>query len=342
MPRRVAPPGGGRRAGSIVLACALALTATGARADDQPEEPDERSVPVLEPATEDPFIPAFPGSRAVRLRLESDIVPKTSIEDGNDVETYSGNARLRVALPVSERVGAQVIARYAATTYEFDGSTDLFGTGPRRGNPFDEFHDLSLRLQGSVALNDTGSLLLEGEEWSLLAEGRGFTRFERGAFSDGFGGGFALAVGYSIPKRLDVALGFEVGVSAGDKSLRVRPAGNIRLRVTDDLVLSTRGRGVQAQYRWSRRLELYAAWFQSGEGWRLENRRGLPGRLRWQDKQSRALAGIEWKAHPQLRLRLEGGAVITRELQVQSRDGDLSEVDGDPTGFLRFSLELRP
>lgn len=332
------------RAARAATGVAAALVALGGEATAQEpkaaQEPQVETVPVLEPPTEDRIIPVFPGSRAIRLRLESDIVPKSSIEDGNDVATYGANARLRVALPVSERVGVQVVARYGASVYEFDGATDPFGTGPRRGNPYDEFHDISLGLQGSVAVAD--SLLFEGEQWSLLAEARGLTRFESGAFQGGFGGGGAVAVGYRFPNRVDLAIGVEMGVGSGDRSFKVRPVGEIRVRLTDDLVVATRGRGVQAEYRLSRKLRLFAAWFQTGQGWRLENRRGVPGRLRLEDKQSRAVAGFEWRLHSQLRVRLETGAVLTRKLKVKSRDGTLSDVDGDPTGFVRFSLELRP
>ncbi len=299
-------------------------------------------MPSIEPQFEDRLIPAFPGSRAFRFRLGADYVPSSSTEDGTDVETWAPTARLRVAAPVTERLGVQLVTTYGVSSYDFEGSTDFFGTGPSRGNPFDEFHTVGMRLQGALDLNEDGWVFLEGERWSAFAEVGGATRFEGRAFDEGWHGGGAFALGYEIPKRLEIALGFEFGTGPGDRSVGIGPVGKIQWRVTDDLILSNRGRGVQVEYRFSRKATIFASWFRSGNTWRLRNRRGQPRRLTFEDKQQRASAGLQYRLHSQLRMRVEAGAVLDRKLEVDSSNGNLSELDGDPTGFLIVSFEARP
>ena len=162
--------------------------------------------PLEDEPTENLLIPAFPGSRAFQLRFESDFVPNASIDHKNEVSSYGPSTRLRIAGPVSERVGLQLVAKYGVHFYDFEGSTDFFATGRRSGDPFDELHEAGVRLQAAFNLNDDAHVFAPSETWSLFTEVGGGTRREGSAVDQGFVGGGALALGYELPKHLELAV----------------------------------------------------------------------------------------------------------------------------------------
>jgi len=185
--------------------------------------------------------------------------------------------------------------------------------------------------------------LFERERRSLLGELFGASRWEADAFAGGLLGGGGLALGYEFPGRLKIALGASVRTQLAESGVSIDPVFSVRWRVTRRLTLQSRGRGGEIGYEWSRDFRTYATAFRSGQSWRLERRRGVPGNTILSDQQLRCGLGLEWRPHSQLRLHLEIGAIATRTLEVDVRgQGTLSEIDASPSAYLVFALELRP
>jgi hypothetical protein len=313
-------------------------------ADEPAPEPQPRK-PVEQPDLVNLETPAFPGYRvrdAFRIRLGSGFLPAAGF-DHFDADLYQPSVRVRATAPLSKRSVLQLTARFLASLYAFDGVTDFFGTGPTSGDPFDDFFRASLVLQGGFRLNESRSLFVEGEKWSLLGVAFGRSRWEEGAFGDALTGGGTLALGYEIEDRLRVALGVTVESRLDRGGARVGPALDLRWHVTDRFTVRNRGRGLQLEYELTPRFEVLLAAFYDSDKYLLDRRPGLPNDLTFRDQRVQAGAGFEWKLSRHFRMNLEAGAVAWRELRVRSvDDGNLSREKGDPSAYLGVRFEVRP
>ena len=286
--------------------------------------------------------PLFPQVRyrdAIRLRLESHFVPSSGL-GAADVTLYEPSARLRVTLPVSKKAVLQLTGRWQSSRYEFDGATDLFGLGPTQVDPVADFHALAITLQGAVQLDKLPSLFVEDERWSLLASGSAAWQWEDGNFSDGLIGRGALAFGYEID-RFRLAVGFTLG-SRLDDGFTVGPIVTLRWFITDRLTFRNRGLGAQFDYRFSNKLDLFAAGYANEREYRMNDRVGVPGELTWRDRQWLVGAGFEWKLSRYLRLNAEGGAVPSRKISIRQHGDDLFAENTDPGGYFDIRIEVRP
>ena len=290
------------------------------------------------------FLPAFPGAKALRLRIQNEVLPGAGLDDDGAVDRFRLGIQARGGLVPTKRLTLQATLRYASTHYGFDGVQDFFdGIRTRSSDPFGPFHDVSASLQSAFVLNPHDHLFLAQEEWSLLGELFGASRWEGDALGGGVLGGGGLAVGYELPNRLQLALGVSLRSKLAENSLGVDPVFSLRWRITKSLTLRTRGRGGELEYEWSGRFRSSLSVFRSGQSWRLEKRRGVPGSSIWSDQQLRASVGFEWRPHRQLRIQLETGAIVTRTLEVETRGrGSLSQIDGDPSAFLVIGVSLLP
>jgi hypothetical protein len=138
-----------------------------------------------------------------------------------------------------------------------------------------------------------------------------------------------------------VALGARIE-SDRDGGIEVGPAVSIRWDPTDALTLRDRGLGVQAEYRLSRRLEVFVAGYREGDSYRLQRRPGVPGRLELDDERVLAGVGFEWRFSRRIRINVESGAVAWRRIEVDSRAGRLSRLSGGPAAYVDLRLSLRP
>jgi hypothetical protein len=237
----------------------------------------------------------------------------------------------------------QLTARFAASVYDFDGSTNFFDSGPSKSDPFDDFFRTSLSLQGGYRINERRGLFVEEEVWSVL--GRAFvgSSWENGAFGDGLTGGGSLALGYEIDDLIRVAVGINIKSRIDRSGVKIGPAFDLRWNVTDRFTVRNRGEGLQLEYSLTPRFELFVAGFFEGDKFRLDNRPGLPDDLTFRDESIQAGAGFEWKVSKHFRLNLEAGAVAWRELRVRSHAmGTLSKERGDPSAYFDFRFEVRP
>ena len=324
-------------------------TGSSAPAPDPATPPtDDEEATVADDATHLEAL-AFPGVRyrdAVRLHFQSRFVPDAHLGPGH-ASLYRPDLRGRVTIPVSERAVLRVSARGGMGRYEYRGP-DLF---------FDDSLDLyqtRLAVQGAYRLNDADQRLLRpGERWSLLASLQGGSDFESGAFDDGLSGGGDLALGYEIPGTLRVAAGASITVQDG--GVDVGPTGFLRWNVSEAVTLRNRGLGLQLEYRWSPRLELFVSGFRSTDTYALDTVGSgvFPGiglvppvavdDLVLRDRMLLSGAGFEWKLSQHLRLNTEAGVVAWRRLRVASDDfGTLISRRGDPSLYVEVRFEVRP
>jgi hypothetical protein len=317
---------------------------TGGEAEEAAPPQSKESKP--EPDTSNLETPVFPEDYrigdAFRIRLGSRFLPAASFDDF-EADLYQPSLRLQATVPLSKRAVLQLSGRFAASLYDFDGSSDFFSGGPTRSDPFDSFFRTSLAAQGAFLLNPGGGFFLEDEMWSVLANAFVRSRWESGAFTDGISGGGSLALGYEIDDKLRLAIGVSLQSDPLGGGLKVDPVISLRWNVTDRITLRNRGRGLQLEYRVNRALELFAAGFFEGDKFQLESRAGVPNDLSFRDKAVQAGAGLEWRVSKSLRVNLELGAVAWRELRVKSEDlGTIAKEKSDPSAYLELRFEVRP
>lgn len=290
-------------------------------------------------------MPAYPGLRtrdAVRLHVQSGFAPAADL-GAAEVDLYQPELRGRLTVPLSEAAVVRIAATGGISHYHLRGR-DLFrfeGTS-LLGDAVQAFRT-RLNVQGAFRLTEPGSaLLFEGEAWSLLAGLQGSSDFESGAFAEGLSGATALALGYELNGRLRAAAGVALRTSLDDGGLDVAPIGSLRWDVTEHLTVRDRGLGLQVEYRIAPRLELFASGFRASDSYRLRDVGALED-LTLQDKQVKAVAGLEWRISPHFRLNAEAGAIAWRRIRVREEDrGTLVSHTADPSAFLELRLELRP
>ena len=313
--------------------------------ETEPGEAEPKPPEQVGPDTSNLETPVFPDydlGDAFRIRLQSRFLPATDFDDF-DTDLHQPSLRLQATLPLSKRAVLQLSGRFAASFYDFDGTSDFLGGGTPMPYPFDDLFRSSLSLQGAFALNESGHLFVEGETWSLLANAFGRSRWESGSFSDGLTGGAAVALGYEIEKWIRIGLGVSVQSRFDRSGASIGPILDVRWKITDDLTLRNRGRGAQLEYDLLRGFEIFVAGFIESDRYRLGRRAGLPDDLSFRDEAVQVGAGFEWKLSSHLRLNAEAGAAVKRTLRVRSHElGTLWEEEGDPAAYLEFRLEVRP
>ena len=307
------------------------------------EPPTKRRKPVEVGDTVNLETPAFPTARvgdAFRIRMGSRFLPGGAF-DSFDVDLYQPELRLRATAPLSKRAVLQLTGRLGASIYDFDDRGGVLGLGA--GDPFDDFYAAVLTLQGGFRLNEKRSLFAEGEVWSLLSALEGRSRWESGAFTDGLTGSGRLAVGYEIEGLIRIAVGVELGSRIDQGGVKLSPVATLKWRVTDRFTVRNRGLGLQLEYAFTDRFEVFTAGFFDRSTFRLNSRPGLPDDLTFKDDAILAGLGFEWKISKHLRLNVEVGAVFGREIRVKSQGlGTLAKERADPGAYLDVRFEIRP
>lgn len=332
------------RGRAAVLFASLALAAGVARADTavQGPLPDVAAGPGEESGEiEEPTFPRVVGSEALRFWLESRFLPSDDVGRA-DLSLVKPGARMRFRAPLGTRLSVQLTAGYAASLYDVDGAPQLFSGCPECPDPND-FHATSVGAQAALLLNQDWHLFRDDESWALLAEGFGRARWEPGAFQDSLTGGGALGFGYELPDRLRIALAVRVESRLDGSGVAVSPTGVFRWDITPDLRLRNRGLGLQLEYRGLHHIEFYASGFRASDQFRLKSRSDLPGDAIFRDRQWLVGAGVELKLVHWLRLLVEAGASVDRQISLRARgEGSLDSLSGDPSPYTELRLEIRP
>ncbi|MDJ0846980.1 MAG: DUF6268 family outer membrane beta-barrel protein [Myxococcota bacterium] len=287
--------------------------------------------------------PAFPTPRirdAFRIRLQSRFLPAGAFDDF-DVDLVRPELRLRVTAPLSKRAVLQFTGRFGTSLYDFDEGGDLLGTGSF--DSLSDFYQASLGLQGGFRLNESRSLFVEGEMWSVLAAVRARSRWEKGAFADAITVNGAIALGYEIDNVIRIGIGVQLGSRLDRGGVRISPVANLKWDVTDRFTVRNRGQGLQLEYRLNKRFELFATGFLESDRFLLDDRPGKPGDLTFRDRTVLTGLGFEWRISKHFRVNVEGGAVAWREIRVRSRDvGTFFKEQGEPGAYFDVRFEVRP
>jgi hypothetical protein len=289
---------------------------------------------------------AFPELRyrdGVRVNFQSQFLPDADLGDGH-TSLYQPDLRARMNLPLSRRAILRLSARAGMSSYQFRGGPILQNSGVDLVGGSLDLYRTRLSAQGALRLNEEGeSWITENETWALLATLGADSSWESGAFDEAIRVGTGLAVGYEIDGKLRLALGAIVGYSPDSGDVEVGPLGTFRWNVTDRLTLRDRSLGLQLEYRWSPRLELFVSGFRNSDSYRLDEISGFGDEVSFTDRQWLAGAGFEWKLTPNLRLNAEAGGVAWRKVKVSEDDlGTLSSERADPGAYIDLRIEFRP
>lgn len=294
--------------------------------------------------------PAFPGDRvldALRLQFESLFLPDADLGPGHG-SLYRPELRGRLTIPLSERAVLRTYAHGGMARYGFRGSDSFFGDSL-------DLYRSRIGVQGAYQLNEPGThWIFEKERWSLLANLYGAAEFEAGAFEEGLQAGGALALGFEIPGSLQLAAGVSVATGLHGGGVDVSPTGFGQWDITPAVTLRNRGLGLQLEYHWSPKLEVYTAGFRSSDRYALSNTLCSPpvcpgvtpvdlDDLTVLDRQWLTGAGFEWKLTEWLRVNTEAGVVAWRRLKVHSEDlGTILSYSGNPSAYVELRFEVRP
>ena len=302
--------------------------------DREPGDGNEQ-VAVYEPA----FPEAFLRDR-LRLWANTFVAPSTDFGE-QDLGLTRTEIRLRARVPVGEKASVQVTADFHASLYDEDGNGALFDDCAGCTAP-NELYATSLDIQGGYLLNRRWAVFRADELWAVLGSAYVSAHWEPGAFEESVSPGMSAGIGYQMPDVVRIALAARVERALDGDGVKVAPTGYLRWKIAPQLELRNRGLGLQLEYRPNTRWELFLAGFRSSDSFRLDDRPGAPSGTTFGDRQISVGGGIALKAYRAFRLTVEAGAIVDREIEIDSRDGELDSADGDPSPYFLLRLELRP
>ena len=280
----------------------------------------------------------------VRMMLDSRFIPHSDF-DGFDTSFYRPGARLKVTVPVSKSAALRLVTNFNSAIYDFDDvDTDPFAVGAGSGDPFDELHSASWRLQAGYRFDDF-TLFSEREAWSLLAEGVVRSSWEDGSpFEKGLRQGGGFAVGYQFGDFLELALGVGVGTKLVKNGVSVSPRFEVDWKITDSWRLTTYRQGLQILYAVNERLAVFARSRLESRRYRVERRSGAVGRGSLRDRQIPVGLGVRWQLSRYVRVTGVAGVIADHELRFRNGDGDSvgNTVTSDPAPFFELRFDLRP
>jgi len=254
---------------------------------------------------------------------------RTNLDDNpGDVAIYRIGAGLGVAGPLRERLRLGVNLDSEFSWYDF---RDAAGLVPGADDPISDAYRLTLRSQ---------LVVIESENRSWFIGGIVQSSGEPGAdFDDTITGGGFAGVRYRL--RDDLALSFGLGATSRlEDSVLIVPLFGVEWKLSDTVTLSTEALGAALNARlnddW---------WFTLRGGWefreyRLDSDGPLPDGV-FTDTRVPIGVGFSYRPSQAVSIDLLGGAVVWQEFRVQDSDGhELTEINGDPTGFVRLSARI--
>ena len=289
---------------------------------------------------------AFPELRyrdGLRLNFQSRFYPDADVGDGH-VSLYQPDLRVRMNIPVSRRAIVRLSAKTGMSSYQFRGGPIFVNGGTDLVGKSIDLYRSRVTLQGAMRLNDEGGWWLdESETWALLATVGADSSWESGAFHDALRVGSGLAVGYEIDDKLRLAVGAIVGLTPDSGDVQVGPLATIRWNVTDRITLRDRSLGLQLEYQWSPRLEVFVSGFRNSDSFLLDDITGYGDEVSLRDRQWLVGTGFEWKLGRYLRLNAELGGVVRRRIRISDADlGTLASESASPGAYFDVRLEVRP
>ena len=290
---------------------------------------------------DEPVFPVPPPKDRVQIWLSSFFAPPTDF-NGVDLGLASPEIRVRGRVPVSRVASVQLTASFGASLYDTKGGASLFADCPDCPSPRN-LYSAALVAQGGYLLNRRWHLFRSDEQWAALGAVYGSAKWEPGAFEESLSPGVSLGLGYQWPSKLRIALGVEVARAFDGSGVAVGPYAYMRWDITSEVRLRSRGLGVQLEYEPTDRLQVFATAFQSGDRFRLDDRPELSSGPTFSDRQVRAGGGLVFKIAHAVRLMGEVGAIVDREISIDTRDdGTDDSTDGDISPYFSIRAEIRP
>jgi hypothetical protein len=326
----------GRRAARRVAIAATGSFALAAALPAQGQEAGERDFAGL------PTAAAYLEHVRMRLQLVNRFVAPSDF--GRFDASYNRpEGRFVIELPVNQNAVARILGTGHVLAWDFDGSSDLFGVGETSDAPFDDLDAWTLRVQGGYLLPERSAVFAAHERWGILAEGWGRSSWEAGSdMEEGLRGGGALAFGYLIPDRLELAVGVSVGTKLLGSGVSASPVVELKWRIDDQWTLRNSGLGAEIEYDVNDRFALFARGRYEGGGYRLGPRGDGIGRGAVQLRQVPAGIGFRWKPLRHVRLTTFAGVMAYHQIEVRSgSDHRLGKVTGDPAPMVSLRIDLR-
>jgi len=240
--------------------------------------------------------------------LESDF------QDNSDasIATYYAQTGATLTWTATDKLSLNFGFGYEAAFYDIDNGIEVF---PQldEDDPFDTLNSISFVISGKYDFT---------EKWYVLGAATTAAGWEPGAdFGEAWTyGGFA-GVGYVFSDRFTLALGASATTRLEDDTW-VLPFISMRWQATEQLLLETEGAGLRLTATISDQFDVYARGGYEGRSYRLDEDNAAKPNAVLDDNGAFLTVGVAWKPLPGLRVSLEAGALLYRELELRSEHGN--------------------
>ena len=275
--------------------------------------------------------------KVLRVRFFSEHIPGAEFGPAK-VQRWSPEVRLRARFPIAKLAVGQIRGRFRSDRYTTTGDP-VFGAYSGPGGAPRKFYQAAIQLAAARDVDFMPKLFSDHEIWSIFAAARWRARWEPGAFSQSMTGGGGVGIGYALSDRLRVVLGIGFESHLGRGGVRVGPLATLHWRVTDRWKIRTRQLGAQIEYAILQPLSIFVTSYRQTSRYALDSTTPEGTLLVFRDRPVMLGSGFKWQITKTLRLAVEGGAVLGRELRL--RAGDEIAVDSgtaDPHGYFELRL----
>lgn len=267
----------------------------------------------------------------VELEVQGSGHPSSSLKDGGgEVNVGRAGWDARAGWHTGKNSALTVALHSEASFYQFaDAAALIPGSGDNA--PFNDVYETSLGATLCVDASErmawfsTAAVTLAGEDNAAI--GSSIT--------------LAAVSGVRFQARDDLA--FDLGLAVAthhEQSPWVFPYLGFDWRIDDGVRFGTNGSSVHLAF------DLNDKWTLSGEAayklreYRLNDDNPLPSGA-FRDQEIDVGAALEWHPQPNTRLRVEGGIIAWRELEMFDSSGSqVSEIEVDPVPYAAFSLQF--
>jgi hypothetical protein len=326
---------GGGRWGARPARWLLALLAFAAPTTAAAQETREYDLPDLEEP------PGIGDLVQARLTLADRFVGNADF-GSFDVASNQPEGRLRIQVPISDRSLLRLMATTRAQINDFDGVSDLFGTGPTTEDPFETLLDWRVRLQYGHWLPKSWTLFSDRERWAAIVQGAVGSAYEVDASpGDGLRGGGGVGVFYRLGRKLEVAAGVRIGSRLLESGVSVSPFLEFDWRINRNWRIKSYGLGLEIERLLTRRLRLVTRARLESSSYRLADRGDEIGLGALRVRQLPVGIGLRWDVLPHLRITALAGAVAYHQLRVKSEDDEvLSKSRAGASPYLSLRIDV--
>jgi hypothetical protein len=246
-----------------------------------------------------------------------------------DVYTARSEAGVSIRSQLSEDFSLDFGFGGGYTRYEFDGANDPFFTS---NGAIEDAYTTSVRLGGRQRIDETWSVVGGGFVRASLADGADF--------EDALEGGGFIAAGYRESDDFSIDFGVLASSRLEDDPLVV-PYVALTWAIDDRLTLTTTGIGARLDAKIDEEWSVFLRARYESFDYRLDDDFApAPGGV-MRDESFPIGVGVEYAPSRKLRLRLEGGVTVARELEFFDDDErELRKIETDPGAYLGIRVSI--